>query len=134
MVTASNSALEKAEEIQERAIQAQALEHVPKAIEALGKFSRGEKVGKVVPNSHVVRSSARDIIEFAGGRPETRDPRIGDGARQLTIVIARFGDGSTRTIDTSFQADVTPENDPIAIAEDALRSVSKAFEVPDAET
>lgn len=83
-------ALAKAEEIQERSIQVMALEYVPDAISTLGKFARGKKVGAITPTAGVVQKSARDIIEFAGGRPETRDPRVGE-AGAVQVVIQQFG-------------------------------------------
>lgn len=126
-----DQALVEAEVILDRSIQMQALELAPDAIETLGKFAKGEDVNKVTPNAQVVRSSARDIIEFAGGRPETRDPRIGGGDQNLTIVIQKFGDGTTRRVDVGVPTEME-EQDPMTIAEDALKSISKAFEIPDA--
>ena len=86
-----DEALAVAEEIQKRSIQDQALAYVPDAMRTLGSFARGEAVGEVTPNASVARSSARDIIEFAGGRPETRDPRVGADGGGVQIVINQYG-------------------------------------------
>ena len=131
--------LAKAEESYERSIRQEAMAHVPAAMKTLAKFSSGKAVGrgkkKIEPTAAVVRSSARDIIEFAGGRPETRDPRVGDPGLNLTIVINRFGDGSKR------EYDVTPHGDSIPAASTAAEHLEelerrtgfspKTFEIPD---
>lgn len=95
---ASVDVIAAAEKIQLRSIQDMALDFAPAAIETLGKFARGKGVGGVKPTAQVTRAAARDIVEFAGGRPETRDPRIGDGSQNLTIILERKSDGTIRKL------------------------------------
>lgn len=129
----ANDAVELAEEIHERSIQQQAMDYVPNAMKTLGKFAKGNEVNKVKPSAGVVRAAARDIVEFAGGRPETRDPRIGAGTQNLTFIIQRFADGSTHKLEAHATIE-TELLDPIAVAERALEGIHKTFEVPDAPT
>lgn len=131
-VTQANAAIAKAEQIQEQTIQQQAGEFVPKALKTLGKFSQGLQVNKIKPTAQVVAKSARDIVEIAGGRPETRDPRIGDGSQNLTIVLQRFTDGTTKKIDRSAVIDIDAQPiSPIEAAEQLVSSVTRTFEVED---
>ena len=103
----------KAEEIRERSIQDQAMELVPDAMKTLGKFAKGKKVSGVTPTANVVRSATRDILEMAGGRPETRDPRIGGGEGNVNIFIQQFGsDEARRLAEGGIVRDITPPIPP----------------------
>lgn len=128
----ANSAMAEAEAIQERTIQDQALGYVPKALKTLGKFAAGQQVNKVKPSPQVMRAAARDIVEFAGGRPETRDPRIGSDGASLTIQIMQFGSGEPATILSGGREVPLLRGDAFTEAEHARTSVAESFEVPDA--
>lgn len=132
-----DEALAVAEEIHAKSIQDQALEYVPDAMQTLGSFARGQKVGEVKPNASVTRASARDIIEFAGGRPETRDPRVGSDGGGVQIVINQYGSEKVEKI----MGDLIPNksrlvvgdtpNDSLAILEQSIDTVKKEFTVPE---
>jgi len=127
--TSDKEILAKAEDIQAKSIQSQAEKLVPEAIDTLGKLMKGKSVGAAKPNATVVRSAARDIIEFAGGRPETRDPHAGD-AGALQIVIQQFGpEVAQRILVTNDIPGVKRMEKPREINP----SVSEEFEVPDAQ-
>lgn len=91
----AESSLIAAEDLHDLSIQQRAQEHVPAAIKTLSKYAKGQKVGRggAKPPPSVIRSSARDILEMAGGRPETRDPHTADAGQQIQVFIQQFGTG-----------------------------------------
>jgi hypothetical protein len=95
--TAKKDILAKAEEIEQKSIQETAMEMVPDAMETLKRLMKGRAIGQAKPNASVVRSAARDVIEFAGGRPETRDPVKGD-VNGMQIYIQQFGPEVTEKV------------------------------------
>jgi len=131
---AGSDILAEADRQLEDSIQDLALGHAPDAIDTLAKFSKGQKVGGVEPTAHVVRSSARDIVEFAGGRPETRDPRVADGSQHLTIVLERKSDGELRRFEHASEGDFKEIIDGAEKLIEAVlprKSVKKTFDMPD---
>ena len=135
----ADDALVKAEEIRERSIQDQAMELVPDAMKTLGKFAKGKKVSGVTPTANVVRSAARDILEMAGGRPETRDPRIGGGEGNVNIFIQQFGsDEARRLAEGGIVRDITPPipgsaDETLVEAEIRSHPVTRTISIPDRE-
>lgn len=128
------SALEKAEEFLSESVRKKAATYVQDAVDALGSFARGESVNGVEPKDNTVRASARDIIEFAGGRPETRDPKTSDPSQQVHIYIQRFSDGKLVEADgTPIDIDAERVDDPLAMAEAAAKSVGKTYSLPEME-
>lgn len=123
-------AMAKAEEIMEASVRAQANEYVPGAIDTLGSFSTGQSVNGIDPKDTTVRQSARDVIEFAFGRPETREPSHTDSSQQIHIYIQRFGDGQLiKAVDGSV-IDVDTSN-PFESAERLVNDISRTYEVAD---
>lgn len=136
----AEEALVKAEEIRQKSIQDHAMEMVPDAMKTLGKFARGQKVRGISPTASVTRQSARDIIEFAGGRPETRDPRIGDSGQQVNIFIQQFGsDEARRMAEAGLVKEIplppapgTPDATLLEAEVARTPTITRKFEVPDA--
>lgn len=128
--------LAEAERQVELSIQEQAAEHVDSAIGSLAKFAKGRQVGKVKPSASTVYNAAKSIIEFAGGRPETRDPRTGDVGGGVQIYIQQFGSGTATQLEAMQPIDVTDMSRPDALlaqAEHKVETVSKTYEVKDEE-
>ena len=130
--------LKRAEEMAAQSIREQAFDHVPSAMKTLGKYSKGLRASKntPAPAPNVIRAAAKDIIELAGGRPETRDPRIGDPNEQVRIYVMQFGGagqpteiefGKTVQVDALRQAEVEQ-------AMDLTRGVHTVYEVDDEES
>ena len=124
------NAIAKAEAYLAESVRKKAAGFVQDAVDTLGAFARGEEVNGVQPKDNTVRASARDIIEFAGGRPETRDPTTSDPSQQVHIYIQRFSDGKVvqAAMGGGEIIDVEAKNDPLAEAEKASSSVSKSYE------
>ena len=86
-------------------IQNLALDHVPTAIRTLAKASRRRLTptekdeGTELPPWSVSRAAAKDLIEIAGGRPETREAKDTTGG--LTIIVNQLttGESTERVID-----------------------------------
>lgn len=98
-------ALAQAEELMAESVRRQAAAFVPDAVSTLGAFAMGHDVNGVEPAAPTVAKAARDIIEFAGGRPETRDPRTTDPSQQVQIFIQKFGDDDYIEVNPSFDAE-----------------------------
>jgi hypothetical protein len=119
-----------AEEQFERSIRNRAAEFAPHAVDTLGAFAQGKKVNESIPSAAVIRQSARDIIEFAGGRPETRDPRIGGvDFGGVNIYITQFGDGKpVEKIVKGVNIDIDPANLPDRTSK-PNKSITRTYEV-----
>ena len=135
----ADDALVKAEDIREQSIQDQAMALVPDAMKTLGQFAKGRKVAGIKPTASVTRASARDILEMAGGRPETRDPRIGGGEGNVQIFIQQFGSEEARRLaeggivrDVSQAMAGTPD-ETLLEAEIRSHPVARTFTIPDRE-
>ena len=126
--------IEKAEEIEQKSIQDQALEHVDGAMGSLAKFSKGHQVGGVKPSAATIYNASKSIIEFAGGKPETREPVMTE-SKGVQIFIQQFGSGESRSIEAVAPIDVDPHspNAALATAEHVVNTVTKAYEVKKGE-
>lgn len=127
----------KAEEAMSESIRLQLVAHVPAAIESLAALSRGETVGVVKEvSASTVRSASRDILEMAGGRPETRDPRVSDPSTQVHIYVQKHGPGGgyQRIADVSGPVDAMAELAHGLVGGPPLRkpeSVVHEYEIPE---
>ncbi len=133
----STNILERAEELASQTIREQAFEHVSDAVKTLGKYSRGKRVSRntPLPAPNVIRQAAKDILELAGGRPETRDPRIGDPNEQVRIYVMQFGgSGQPTEIDVgkAVQVDALRQAE-VEQAMDLTRGVHTVYDVEEAE-
>ena len=121
-------ALAEAEELLDRSIREQATRYVPDAIETLGKYTQGQQVGEAAPTASVVRQSARDIIEFAGGRPETRSPNASSEVGGVNIFITKYGSDDAPVHISTNGRDVVMEAELVG-----NKTVARKYEVPDAK-
>jgi hypothetical protein len=134
----ATDAITEAEELLAKSIREQAAEFVPDAVSSLGAYAKGETVGKTEPTASVVRQSARDIIEFAGGRPETRDPRAGGSDGSVNIFITKYGGGDDDpiTIDgiAAFSKELAAQSKADAAPNGSHdHRVTRSYEVHDAQ-
>ena len=123
------TALAEMERRLSESIQLAASEYVPEAVKTLGEFAKGEPVNKIEPSAPVVRQSARDIIEFAGGRPETRAPEVAAGNNEVNIYVMRFGEEKAIPLEAALEAEVV--NNPLAAAEHLKRKAQETIDVRD---
>ena len=132
-MTREVDAIAEAEAALSESVRRQAAAFVPDAIESLGTFARGGAVNGIDPSASVVAKTARDIIEFAGGRPETRDPNTTDPSQQVHIYIQDFGTKEYRELNASI--DREDQSSKLLEAEEMVANdVSDVFEVEYAET
>lgn len=80
-------------------IKAMAAKHVPMSMETLARAARHkltkrqEKAGQELAPWPIRTKAARDILELAGGRPETREPVRQEAG--LTVVINKISTGES---------------------------------------
>lgn len=121
-----HDAMMVAEEQLAQSVRAQAAEYVTDAVDTLGSFAKGDDVNGIEPAAPTVASAAKTIIEFAGGRPETRDPKTSDPSQQVHIYIQRFGEENDV---------IEAVNEAAAVAQSVVeKGFSRTYEVPDAPT
>lgn len=121
--------MREAEEMHSESARLKAADLAPQAIATLEKLMAGKALrrGGDAPSPSVSLNAAKEILAQALGRPETRDPRVGDTGDRISITVLNLSSGERTPVDV-----IPTEVEALAIPADTRTKAERALAAADA--